>query len=178
MSKEAYYFIGGIMKHLKGMTAICNPLVNSYKRFVPGYEAPIYIAWSTKNRSPLIRIPATRGESTRIELRSPDPAANPYLTLAVCLAAGLDGIRNQITPPDAISANVFELTAEEKKKLAIEAIPEDLNAAMEELKKDAFIREVLGEHIVAKYVEAKHEEWVHYRAQVTKWEIDEYLYKI
>ncbi|MST74310.1 type I glutamate--ammonia ligase [Roseburia sp. MUC/MUC-530-WT-4D] len=178
MSKEAYYFIGGIMKHLKGMTAICNPLVNSYKRFVPGYEAPIYIAWSTKNRSPLIRIPASRGESTRIELRSPDPAANPYLTLAVCLAAGLDGIRNQITPPDAISANVFELTTEEKEKLAIEAIPEDLNAAMEELKKDTFIREVLGEHIVTKYVEAKHEEWVHYRAQVTKWEIDEYLYKI
>ena len=178
MSKEAYYFIGGIMKHLKGMTAICNPLVNSYKRFVPGYEAPIYIAWSTKNRSPRIRIPASRGESTRIELRSPDPAANPYLTLAVCLAAGLDGIRNQIAPPDAISANVFELTAEEKEKLAIEAIPEDLNAAMEELKKDTFIQEVLGEHIVTKYVEAKHEEWVHYRAQVTKWEIDEYLYKI
>lgn len=178
LSEEAYYFIGGIMKHLKGMTAISNPLVNSYKRFVPGFEAPIYIAWSTKNRSPLIRIPASRGASTRLELRSPDPAANPYLTLAVCLAAGLDGIKNRIMPPDAVSANVFDLTETEKEALQIEAIPEDLNAAIEELKSDALIRDVLGEHIVGKYVDAKKREWINYRAQVTRWEIDEYLYKI
>ena len=178
LSEEAYYFIGGIMKHLKGMTAICNPLVNSYKRFVPGFEAPIYIAWSTKNRSPLIRIPASRGTRTRLELRSPDPAANPYLTLAVCLAAGLDGIKNHILPPDAVSANVFDLTETEKEALQIEAIPEDLNAAIEELKSDALIRDVLGEHIVGKYVDAKKREWINYRAQVTRWEIDEYLYKI
>ena len=178
LSKEAYYFIGGIMKHLKGITAICNPLVNSYKRFVPGFEAPIYIAWSTKNRSPLIRIPASRGSGTRVELRSPDPAANPYLALAVCLAAGLDGIRNEITPPEGVSGNVFELTEEDKAKLGIEAIPEDLCAAIAELRKDELVKDVLGEHIVAKYTEAKKNEWINYRAQVTKWELEEYLYKI
>ncbi len=178
LSEEAYYFIGGIMKHLKGITAICNPLVNSYKRFVPGFEAPIYIAWSTKNRSPLIRIPASRGSGTRVELRSPDPAANPYLALAVCLAAGLDGIRNQITPPNGVSGNVFELTEEDKAKLGIEAIPEDLCEAIEELNKDELVKKVLGEHIVSKYTEAKKDEWISYRAQVTNWELEEYLYKI
>lgn len=178
LSEEAYYFIGGIMKHLKGITAICNPLVNSYKRFVPGFEAPIYIAWSTKNRSPLIRIPASRGSGTRVELRSPDPAVNPYLALAVCLAAGLDGIRNQITPPNGVSGNVFELTEEDKAKLGIEAIPEDLCEAIEELNKDELVKKVLGEHIVSKYTEAKKDEWISYRAQVTNWELEEYLYKI
>ena len=108
LSKEAYYFIGGIMKHMKGMSAITNPLVNSYKRLVPGYEAPIYIAWSATNRSPLIRIPASRGAGTRVELRCPDPAANPYLALAVCLAAGLDGIENKIMPPEEVRENVFK----------------------------------------------------------------------
>ena len=178
LSEEAYYFIGGIMKHLKGITAICNPLVNSYKRFVPGFEAPIYIAWSTKNRSPLIRIPASRGSGTRVELRSPDPAAIPYLALAVRLAAGLDGIRNQITPPNGVSGNVFELTEEDKEKLGIEAIPEDLCEAIEELNKDELVKKVLGEHIVSKYTEAKKDEWISYRAQVTNWELEEYLYKI
>ncbi len=112
LSKEAYYFIGGIMKHMKGMTAITNPLVNSYKRLVPGYEAPVYIAWSATNRSPLIRIPASRGEGTRIELRCPDPSANPYLALAVCLRAGLDGIANKIMPPESVDCNIFALSEE------------------------------------------------------------------
>ena len=116
LSKEAYYFIGGIMEHVKGMTAITNPLVNSYKRLVPGYEAPIYIAWSATNRSPLIRIPAARGEGTRVELRCPDPSANPYLALAVCLAAGLDGIRKQIMPPAAVVKNVYEMRLDEKRQ--------------------------------------------------------------
>ena len=126
LSKEAYWFIGGLMKHMKGMAAITNPLVNSYKRLVPGYEAPIYIAWSVTNRSPLIRIPVTRGEGTRVELRCPDSAANPYLTLAVCLQAGLDGIRNQIEPPEAVTENVFEMRMSQKNKLGIEELPADL----------------------------------------------------
>lgn len=178
LSKEAYYFIGGIIKHMKGMTAITNPLVNSYKRMVPGYEAPIFIAWSATNRSPLIRIPAARGESTRVELRSPDPSANPYLVLAVCLAAGLDGIRNKIEPPADVQQNVFDMGEEERERLGIESLPSDLEEAVEELEKDAFVKNVLGEHITEKYIEAKRADWNAYRSQVTGWEIDEYLYKI
>ena len=178
LSQDAYYFIGGIMKHLKGMTLITNPLVNSYKRLVPGYEAPIYIAWSSINRSPLIRIPSSRGKETRIELRSPDSAANPYLLIAVCLEAGMEGIRNKIVPPAPVNQNVFDLSQEEMKELGIEAIPSDLGEALEELKKDTFIQQVLGKHVFQKYVEAKEKEWISYRAQVTDWEIDEYLYKI
>ena len=177
LSKEAYYFIGGIMKHMKGMTVITNPIVNSYKRFVPGYEAPIYITWSATNRSPLIRIPAARGEGKRVELRNPDPSANPYLVLALCLAAGLDGIKNKIQPDTELRENVFELTEQDKKRLGIESLPADLHEAVECLKSDDFIREVLGEHIYDKYIEAKEAEWNDYRAAVTQWEIDEYLYK-
>ncbi len=178
LSQEAYYFIGGIMKHMKGMTAITNPLVNSYKRLVPGYEAPIYIAWSATNRSPLIRIPAARGAGTRVELRCPDPAANPYLTLAVCLAAGLDGIENKIMPPESVKENVFEMRISQKVKLGIESLPADLSEAVDELEKDEYIKDVLGKHITEKYTEAKRAEWAEYRAQVTQWEISEYLYKI
>lgn len=178
LSKEAYYFIGGIMKHMRGMTAITNPLVNSYKRLVPGYEAPIFIAWSATNRSPLIRIPASRGASTRVELRCPDPSANPYLVLAVCLAAGLDGIKNKIMPPEGVCENVFDMGEEERERRGIEALPSDLEEAIQELGKDEFIKGVLGEHITEKYVEAKNADWTAYRAQVTNWEIEEYLYKI
>ena len=178
LSKEAYYFIGGIMKHIKGMAAITNPLVNSYKRLVPGFEAPVYIAWSTTNRSPLIRIPATAdGEGTRIELRSPDSAANPYLTLAVCLSAGLQGIREKILPPESINANIFALTAKERKELNIDQLPGTLLEAVEELEKDTFIQDVLGDHIAGKYIDAKRKEWHEYRSQVSEWEIQEYLYK-
>ncbi len=177
ISREAYWFIGGIMKHMKGMTAITNPLVNSYKRLVPGYEAPVYIAWSATNRSPLIRIPAAGGEGTRVELRCPDPSANPYLALAVCLQAGLDGIRNRIMPPASVDRNIFSMTEEERKSLHIEEIPGTLIEAVGELEKDAFIRSVLGEHISAKYVEAKKREWEAYRSQVTDWEIQAYLNK-
>lgn len=177
LTQEAYYFIGGIMKHMKGMTVITNPIVNSYKRLVPGYEAPINIAWSATNRSPLIRIPSTRGESTRIELRNPDPSANPYLVLAVCLAAGLDGIKNKITPPEEVRENVFELDKQELEEHGIEALATDLHQAVKGLKKDKFIQEVLGIHIAEKYIEAKEAEWDSYRAQVTDWEVEEYLYK-
>ena len=178
LSKEAYYFIGGIMKHMKGMSAITNPLVNSYKRLVPGYEAPIYIAWSATNRSPLIRIPASRGAGTRVELRCPDPAANPYLALAVCLAAGLDGIENKIMPPEEVKENVFEMRLSRKVEKGIESLPGDLMEAIEEFEHDDYIKGVLGPHITEKYAEAKKAEWADYRAQVTQWEIDEYLYKI
>ena len=178
LSREAYWFIGGIMNHMRAMTAITNPLVNSYKRLVPGYEAPIYIAWSMTNRSPLIRIPVSRGRRTRVELRCPDSAANPYLTLAVCLEAGLDGIRRQIDPPAAVTENIFEMRLSQIKKQGIESLPADLGEAVEAFKADPYIREVLGEHISEKYSEAKMAEWADYRAQVTGWEIDNYLYKI
>ena len=175
LSREAYWFIGGIMKHMKGMTAITNPLVNSYKRLVPGYEAPVYIAWSATNRSPLIRIPSSRGEHTRIELRCPDPSANPYLALAVCLRAGLDGIVNHIDPPESVDCNIFDLTEEERKSRGIEAVPASLREAVSELEKDELIREVLGVHMADKYIRAKKEEWEKYIAQVTEWEISQYL---
>ena len=178
LSKVAYWFIGGLMKHMKGMAAITNPLVNSYKRLVPGYEAPIYIAWSVTNRSPLIRIPVTRGEGTRVELRCPDSAANPYLTLAVCLQAGLDGIRNQIEPPAAVTENVFEMRMSQKNKLGIEELPADLGEALAEFEKDEYLQNVLGRHATEKYIEAKKSEWADYRAQVSDWEINNYLYKI
>ena len=178
LSEEAYYFIGGIMRHIKGMAAITNPLVNSYKRLVPGFEAPVYIAWSTTNRSPLIRIPAAAdGEGTRIELRSPDSAANPYLTLAVCLSAGLEGIREKIEPPQSINANIFALSEKEREELHIDQLPGTLLEAVEELEKDTFIQKVLGDHIAGKYIDAKRKEWHEYRSQVSEWEIQEYLYK-
>ncbi len=177
LSKEAYYFIGGIMKHIKGMTAITNPLVNSYKRLVPGYEAPVHIAWSATNRSPLIRVPAARGENTRVELRSPDPSANPYLSLAICLKAGLDGIKNKIEPPKSIDRNIFEMSEEERKAEGIEAIPGTLIEAVNELEKDEFVKGALGEHVAKTYINAKKKEWDDYRSQVTDWEINQYLYK-
>ena len=177
LSKEAYYFIGGIMKHMKGMTAITNPLVNSYKRLVPGYEAPVYMAWSATNRSPLIRIPATRGEGTRIELRSPDPSANPYLALAVCLRAGLDGIVNQIEPPASVDCNIFEMTKEERQASGIEELPSTLYEAIRELEKDTFLQEILGNHVCQRYIAAKKKEWQEYSMQVTDWEVEKYLYR-
>lgn len=178
LSKEAYYFIGGLMKHIRGITAVTNPLVNSYKRLVPGFEAPIHITWSESHRRPLIRIPVERGESTRIELRSPDPAANPYLAFAVCLAAGLDGMEHKIMPPNPVSASVMDMTKEEREALEIAALPADLNEAVGELEKDPLLCRVLGSHISEKYVEEKRAEWADYCKQVTNWEIDNYLYKI
>lgn len=178
LSQEAYYFIGGLMKHMRGMTAVTNPLVNSYKRLVPGFEAPIHITWSDSHRRPLIRIPVERGESTRIELRSPDPAANPYLAFAVCLAAGLDGIEHKIMPPNPVSASVMDMTKEERMKLEIGALPSDIKEAVDALEKDSLLCRVLGNHISEKYVKEKRAAWADYCEQVTNWEIDNYLYKI
>lgn len=178
LSQEAYYFLGGIMKHIKGMTLILNPLVNSYKRLVPGYEAPAYIVWSAKNRTPLIRIPATRGEDTRIELRSPDPSCNPYLALAVCLAAGLEGIREKITPPESTNRDVSFLTKEELKELQIENLPRNLKEAVEAFEEDALMKAVLSEEVCQKYAMGKRKEWEEYNAQVSQWELQNYLLRI
>jgi len=177
LSEDAYHFIAGLMEHTKSMTAITNPLVNSYKRFVPGYEAPMYIAWSSTNRSPLIRIPVSRGDETRVELRCPDASANPYLVLAVCLAAGLDGIKRKLKAPDSVDCNIFDMTETRRKELGIERLPENLFDAINYMKDDKFIEDILGKHIAKKYVEAKLQEWNSYSTQVTQWEIDEYLSK-
>jgi glutamine synthetase len=177
LSQEAYWFIGGIIKHIKAITAITNPLVNSYKRLVPDYEAPVYIAWSARNRSPLIRIPAAKGEATRLELRSPDPSCNPYLAFAVILAAGLDGIKNKIQPPPPTDKNIFRMTREERIKEGIESLPASLEEAINEMEKSELIRETLGEHIFTKYIEAKRKEWEDYRTKITPWEIEHYLTK-
>ena len=176
LSEEAYHFIAGLMKHINGIVAITNPLVNSYKRLIPGYEAPVYIAWSAKNRSPLIRIPAARGKGTRVELRNPDPSANPYLALAVCLAAGLDGIKQGLMPPKAVNRNVYEMTDEERKIFGIEKLPGSLREAAIEFQKDTFIQEILGEDLSRKYIEAKTREYYEYRIQITDWELEKYLH--
>ncbi|HAA38229.1 MAG TPA: type I glutamate--ammonia ligase [Firmicutes bacterium] len=175
LSSTARYYIGGLLKHVKGYCAITNPLVNSYKRLVPGYEAPVYIAWSEQNRSPLIRIPARRGSGTRIEIRNPDPACNPYLALAATLAAGLDGIKNKIEPPDPVDLNIYAMTAEERQELGIETLPMDLGEAIEALKQNELIKNTLGEHIYQRFIEAKTIEWNNYRMQVHQWELDSYL---
>lgn len=178
LSQEAYWFIAGIMEHMKEMTAITNPLVNSYKRLVPGYEAPIYIAWSAKNRSPLVRIPSARGEGTRVELRCPDPTANPYLAMAVCLRAGLDGIKRKLAVVPSVDTNIFELTKEEKKARHIHSLPANLREATLAMMESEFVKEAVGEHIFNRYTEAKMEEWNDYTKQVTEWEISRYLYRV
>ncbi len=177
LSHVAYHFIAGIMKHIKGICAITNPLVNSYKRLVPGYEAPCYIAWTLSNRSALIRVPASRGLGTRVELRNPDSACNPYLSLAVLLAAGLDGIKNDLMPPEAVSANIYDIEKEERIASGIDSLPFDLNNAIEEMKSDPFIKEVLGDHVFGKYTEAKEKEWYDFSTTVTEWELGQYLNK-
>lgn len=176
MSKAAYSFVAGIMKHIKAITAFANPIVNSYKRLVPDYEAPAYIAWSSKNRSPLIRIPASPNGDIRVELRSPDAACNPYMTLALLLMAGLEGINNNLTPPAQINKNLYQMTSAERTELGIENLPTSLKEAIDEVKKDSeFIKSVLGSHIYTKYCDAKEREWDSYRKQVHEWEIKEYL---
>lgn len=177
LSAAAYNFIAGLMAHIKSMTILTNPIVNSYKRLVPGYEAPVYIAWSAKNRSPLIRIPSAKGTGTRIELRNPDPAANPYLEMAASLFAGLDGIKNNMSPPPATDSNIYALTSKQRKAAGIETLPRTLGEAIEEFKNSDFMLETMGSHIFDKYVKAKQEEWREYRTRVSQWEIDKYLGK-
>lgn len=170
-------YIAGLLKHARGFCAVTNPLVNSYKRLVPGYEAPVNVAWSMRNRSPLIRIPDRRGQGTRCELRMPDPSANPYLALAVQLAAGLDGIENGLTPPDPVNKNIFTMSHRERRRFKIDDLPRDLHEALVQLEKDKVVRDALGPHIYERYVEAKRQEWMEYSARVSPWEIDSYLGK-
>ncbi|RBP70029.1 glutamine synthetase [Alkalibaculum bacchi] len=178
LSDTAMHYIAGLIKHARGLTALTNPTINSYKRLVPGYEAPVNIAWSPKNRSPLIRIPAKRGSSTRVELRNPDPSANPYLALAGNLAAGLSGIEQKLMPPAPVSENVYDMTEVEKIEKEIGALPGTLLEAIEALKQDELLMDTLGEHARVKYIKGKLHEWNDYRTQVSKWELDQYLTSI
>ena len=175
LSETAYNFIAGIMAHIRGIAAFSNPTVNSYKRLVPGYEAPSYLVWSASNRSCLVRIPAARGKGTRVELRCPDPTCNPYLEMALCLAAGLDGIKKKMTPASPIDYNVFGLSDEELKAAGIDCLPGSLKEAIEAAKADPFIKETLGDHVFNNYIEGKENEWDEYRTKVSQWEIDKYM---
>lgn len=178
ISQEAYYFMGGLMKHMQAVTCITNPTVNSYKRFVPGYEAPVYLGWSASTRNPLLRIPPVRGEHARIELRSPDSTANPYLAFAAVLAAGLDGIRNKILPPKGVDQNIQSMTEAEREALQIEKLPENLGEAVKELEQDPYICEKLGMGLCSKIIAAKKQEYYDYCMQVTDWEVGKYLHKV
>ncbi|MBA5728625.1 type I glutamate--ammonia ligase [Aerococcaceae bacterium INB8] len=175
LSKNAHYFIGGLIKHASAYTAICNPLVNSYKRLVEGYEAPVYIAWSERNRSPLIRIPSSRGNSTRVELRSVDPSANPYLALAVILQAGLDGIENKIEPPMPIDRNIYTMTPEERIAEGVFDLPSSLSEAIAEFEASPIMKDALGPHISDNFIAEKTMEFESYKKQVTQWELNKYL---
>lgn len=175
MSQDAYWFMGGLLKHAREITAVTNPIVNSYKRLITGYEAPVHIAWSAMNRSPLIRIPAVKGDSTRIEYRSPDSSCNPYLALALILNAGLEGIKNKINPPQSVDKNIYNLSEETRTQLGIKTLPENLKEAINLMKESQMVKEVLGEHIFDKYIEAKTNEWEDYRKVVTEWELGLYL---
>ena len=175
LSKEAYSFIAGIMEHVKGIAVFSNPTVNSYKRLVPGYEAPSYLVWSTSNRSCLVRIPAARGKGTRVELRCPDPTCNPYLEMALCLAAGLDGIKRGLVPKDAYDENVFALSDEELAEEGIDCLPGSLEEAIKEAEKDPFIKQTLGAHVFDNYIEGKKREWDGYKMQIRQWEVNRYM---
>jgi glutamine synthetase len=175
LSPVALHYVEGLLQHARGFCAITNPLINSYKRLVPGYEAPVNVAWSVRNRSPLVRIPARRGLGTRCELRMPDPSANPYLALAVQLAAGLDGIESKLPCREPVNRNIFRMSYRDRRKYRIDELPRDLHEALEYFEKDDVIKAALGEHLTERFLEAKREEVERYNLQVTRWEIENYL---
>lgn len=175
LSEIAYQFTAGIIKHATSFTAVTNPIVNSYKRLVPGYEAPCYVAWSGLNRSPLVRVPSSRGLSTRIEVRSVDPAANPYMALAVLLVSGLDGVEHKLTPPISVDKNIYEMDKKEREQHGIEDLPATLMDALIELQKNDMIIESLGDHLYEHFIEAKTMEWDMFRTTVHPWEREQYL---
>ena len=177
LSAEAYSFMAGIIKHIEAITLFTNPLVNSYKRLVPDFEAPVYIAWSAKNRSPLIRVPSSHGQSTRIELRNPDPSANPYLALALCLEAGLEGMEKKLSPGSSIDKNIFEMSKRELSRAGIKTLPLNMYEAIKKTEKDKFVQNILGDHIYERYMAAKKQEWSEYSNWVSNWEIEKYLLK-
>ncbi|MDI6724848.1 MAG: type I glutamate--ammonia ligase [Methanobacterium sp.] len=176
LSEEAMYFMGGLLEHSPALTAICAPTINSYKRLVPGYEAPVYIAYGLKNRSTLVRIPASRGNGTRVELRMPDPSCNPYLAFAAMLEAGLDGIKNKIDPGEPTEIDVFAKSIEELAEMGINTLPSSLWEAYHALEKDEVVKSTLGEHIYNQFMNIKRKEWDDYRIQVFQYELDKYLY--
>ncbi|OXM88257.1 type I glutamate--ammonia ligase [Paenibacillus rigui] len=175
LSTTARHYMAGILRHARAFAAITNPTVNSYKRLVPGYEAPCYVAWSASNRSPMIRIPASRGLSTRVEVRNPDPAANPYLALAVMLKAGLDGIKHKMQLPPPTDRNIYVMTEDEREDQGIPSLPLDLKEALDVMLRDDVICDALGDHALAHFVELKEIEWDIYRTQVHAWEREQYL---
>ena len=178
LSKIAYNFIAGQIKHIKAMCAFLCPTVNSYKRLVSGFEAPVYITWAAMNRSALLRVPKwfkTKQEAARIELRCPDPSCNPYLAFAVMLKAGMDGIKNKLEPPEPVEENIYTLDDESLANKNIDVLPTSLLEALDELKKDKLMQEVLGEHLFERYIDVKTKEWDEFKKQVTGWEIDTYL---
>ncbi|TVP95521.1 MAG: type I glutamate--ammonia ligase [Acholeplasmatales bacterium] len=175
LSDTCRHWIAGIMHHARGFTAITNPTVNSYKRLVPGYEAPCYISWSDANRSALIRIPASKGAKTRTEIRSVDPSSNPYLAMSVLLASGLDGIRRQLEAPDPVYINLYEMTRAEREAMGIANLPENLKDALKALRHDQVVQAALGPFVTTKFLEAKRLEWDSYRASVSEWELKRYF---
>ena len=178
LSKVAYGFIAGQIKHISAMCAVLCPTVNSYKRLVSGYEAPVYVTWAAMNRSALLRVPKwfkAKSEAARIELRCPDPACNPYLAFAVMLKAGLDGIKNNLEPPEPVEEDIYSLDDESRIQKNIDVLPTSLLEALGELKKDKILRETLGEHLFERYIDVKTKEWDEFKKQVTGWEIDTYL---
>lgn len=175
LSNEALYFLNGILEHARAITAIGNPTVNSYKRLIPGYEAPVYIAWANKNRSPLVRIPAAEEVTTRLELRSADPTANPYLLLAATLKAGLNGIKEAKMPMEPVTSNVFEMSEEKRKELGIKPLPSTLHNAIKAFKADKLIQEALGEHLTKSFIDSKELEWARYTQSVSEWERQRYI---
>ncbi|HBO56418.1 type I glutamate--ammonia ligase [Leuconostoc mesenteroides] len=177
LSKAAYNFLGGVLEHATAFTALANPTVNSYKRLTPGFEAPVYVAWSASNRSPMVRVPASRGQSTRLELRSVDPTANPYTSLAAILASGLDGIKRELEPLASVDKNIYLMDEIERERAGITDLPDTLLAAVRELAADDVVRAAIGEHIADKFIEAKKIEYTSYRQYVSQWETDSYLEK-
>ena len=175
LSETCLHYVGGLLRHARGFSAITNPLVNSYKRLVPGYEAPTSVAWSERNRSPLVRVPAQRGDETRVELRMPDPACNPYLALAVMLRAGLDGVDKALDPGPPVHKNIYKMSHRERRHLRIDELPRNLSKALDELEKSDLMRETLGEHIFDHFLAAKRAEWDSYIRHVSPWEIERYL---
>jgi glutamine synthetase len=175
LSDTARAYIGGLLKHARGLVAVTNPLVNSYKRLVPGYEAPVNVAWSEKNRSPMIRVPARRGVGTRCEVRMPDPSCNPYLALTVMLASGLDGIERGLECGEPVNRNIFDMSLREKKRLKIHQLPGSLDEALDFLEKDALLKEALGEHIFNHFLRNKRLEWAEYIKEIHDWELERYM---
>ena len=175
LSRTALHAVGGLLRHARGMSAVTNPLVNSYKRLVPGFEAPVHVAWSLKVRTPMVRVPERRGQATRLEVRTPDPAANPYLSLAVLVAAALDGVAGRAEWREPVTEEVDEMSYRERRRLRVDDLPHDLNEACDELERDDAVRAALGDHVTRHYLAAKRREWREYITQVTRWELDRYL---